>query len=129
MSWRVRRGSGRGASPPLGGEGQRPVFSSCHVSPGVEEVVRPCPCRRSEEHTSELQSPDHLGCRPLLEKKREYTRSRAQGSNRCTGAGRTRLARPSPSPPAPSACSSPTHREGDGLTRTAVPARSRRCAT
>src|SRR2546429_938118 len=24
---------------------------------------------RSEEHTSELQSPLHLGCRPLLEKK------------------------------------------------------------
>src|SRR5258708_12575815 len=24
---------------------------------------------RSEEHTSELQSPDHLGCRLLLEKK------------------------------------------------------------
>src|SRR5438552_11899671 len=26
-------------------------------------------CRRSEEHTSELQSPDHLVCRLLLEKK------------------------------------------------------------
>src|SRR5438552_11917751 len=26
---------------------------------------------RSEEHTSELQSPDHLVCRPLLEKKKE----------------------------------------------------------
>src|SRR5947208_4071021 len=25
---------------------------------------------RSEEHTSELQSPDHLGCRLLLEKKK-----------------------------------------------------------
>src|SRR5438552_12833914 len=32
--------------------------------------------RRSEEHTSELQSPDHLVCRLLLEKKngREHTR-------------------------------------------------------
>src|SRR5947208_11510839 len=28
------------------------------------------PHRRSEEHTSELQSPDHLVCRLLLEKKR-----------------------------------------------------------
>src|SRR5438552_12928216 len=28
---------------------------------------------RSEEHTSELQSPDHLVCRLLLEKKKEYT--------------------------------------------------------
>src|SRR5258708_8377019 len=27
------------------------------------------PVNRSEEHTSELQSPDHLGCRLLLEKK------------------------------------------------------------
>src|SRR5258708_23274806 len=27
-------------------------------------------CMRSEEHTSELQSPDHLVCRLLLEKKK-----------------------------------------------------------
>src|SRR5207244_9547147 len=27
-------------------------------------------CTRSEEHTSELQSPDHLVCRLLLEKKK-----------------------------------------------------------
>src|SRR5207244_9862761 len=27
---------------------------------------------RSEEHTSELQSPDHIVCRLLLEKKRTY---------------------------------------------------------
>src|SRR5438552_8471142 len=29
--------------------------------------------RRSEEHTSELQSPDHLVCRLLLEKKKKRT--------------------------------------------------------
>src|SRR5258708_10550378 len=29
---------------------------------------------RSEEHTSELQSPDHLVCRLLLEKKKNKTR-------------------------------------------------------
>src|SRR5258708_8857959 len=29
------------------------------------------PSRRSEEHTSELQSPDHLVCRLLLEKKQQ----------------------------------------------------------
>src|SRR5258708_24847086 len=29
-----------------------------------------CDPRRSEEHTSELQSPDHLVCRLLLEKKK-----------------------------------------------------------
>src|SRR5258708_22098591 len=28
--------------------------------------------KRSEEHTSELQSPDHLVCRLLLEKKKNY---------------------------------------------------------
>src|SRR5438552_9873263 len=28
--------------------------------------------QRSEEHTSELQSPDHLVCRLLLEKKKKY---------------------------------------------------------
>src|SRR5258708_16520302 len=30
--------------------------------------------RRSEEHTSELQSPDHLVCRLLLEKKKKRTK-------------------------------------------------------
>src|SRR5258708_39803909 len=30
-------------------------------------------CVRSEEHTSELQSPDHLVCRLLLEKKKKKT--------------------------------------------------------
>src|SRR5207244_6131258 len=30
------------------------------------------PARRSEEHTSELQSPDHLVCRLLLEKKKKH---------------------------------------------------------
>src|SRR5947208_11366081 len=32
------------------------------------------PGRRSEEHTSELQSPDHLVCRLLLEKKKKKNR-------------------------------------------------------
>src|SRR5258708_40301790 len=31
--------------------------------------------RRSEEHTSELQSPDHLVCRLLLEKKNKWSMS------------------------------------------------------
>src|SRR5258708_14355869 len=34
---------------------------------------------RSEEHTSELQSPDHLVCRLLLEKKK--TKQRSQQNN------------------------------------------------
>src|SRR5258708_29897064 len=41
--------------------------------------VRVCQLLRSEEHTSELQSPDHLVCRLLLEKKNitgpRYSRS------------------------------------------------------
>src|SRR5438552_5539974 len=32
-----------------------------------------CGGERSEEHTSELQSPDHLVCRLLLEKKKKKT--------------------------------------------------------
>src|SRR5258708_14452718 len=32
---------------------------------------------RSEEHTSELQSPDHLVCRLLLEKKKKTNRHRS----------------------------------------------------
>src|SRR5258708_25691210 len=36
------------------------------MAPDSEEVAR-----RSEEHTSELQSPDHLVCRLLLEKKKK----------------------------------------------------------
>src|SRR5438552_13254125 len=34
-----------------------------------------CIQMRSEEHTSELQSPDHLVCRLLLEKKKKHTES------------------------------------------------------
>src|SRR5258708_27761740 len=34
-------------------------------------VPPPADRRRSEEHTSELQSPDHLVCRLLLEKKKK----------------------------------------------------------
>src|SRR5258708_27258653 len=35
--------------------------------------------RRSEEHTSELQSPDHLVCRLLLEKKKSYATATTGG--------------------------------------------------
>src|SRR5438552_9932944 len=37
---------------------------------------------RSEEHTSELQSPDHLVCRLLLEKKNKTLFSHSQGRRR-----------------------------------------------
>src|SRR5258708_26811905 len=40
-----------------------------HVRELVQMLGAPSSARRSEEHTSELQSPDHLVCRLLLEKK------------------------------------------------------------
>src|SRR5258708_15503956 len=40
--------------------------------PLVEVTVGTLKLVRSEEHTSELQSPDHLVCRLLLEKKKTY---------------------------------------------------------
>src|SRR5215216_6811503 len=51
--------------PPLGGQRRRRGRRSRRARP-----VRPA---RSEEHTSELQSPDHLVCRLLLEKKKPTT--------------------------------------------------------
>src|SRR5258708_29783490 len=39
----------------------------CSLAPGVIDTDM----QRSEEHTSELQSPDHLVCRLLLEKKKK----------------------------------------------------------
>src|SRR5947208_6699919 len=40
---------------------------------------------RSEEHTSELQSPDHLVCRLLLEKKKRQSREeRETGEQHCS---------------------------------------------
>src|SRR5258708_28654003 len=43
----------------------------------MEEVLRETQLlsSRSEEHTSELQSPDHLVCRLLLEKKKNQHKS------------------------------------------------------
>src|ERR1035441_10803086 len=45
--------------------------------------VRPCAARRSEEHTSELQSLRQLVCRLLLEKKKQKATSIAT-LTRCT---------------------------------------------
>src|SRR5947208_10560426 len=43
------------------------------IDAGALELLR---AKRSEEHTSELQSPDHLVCRLLLEKKNESNRDK-----------------------------------------------------
>src|SRR5258708_25777825 len=42
----------------------------CHKSSSLQ-LVRQARFTRSEEHTSELQSPDHLVCRLLLEQKHQ----------------------------------------------------------
>src|SRR5258708_11166536 len=66
--------------PILGARASRPHPRRCgwdarapRIEWGVERVPRCskyCKEPRSEEHTSELQSPDHLVCRLLLEKKK-----------------------------------------------------------
>src|SRR5258708_28336821 len=67
--------------------GGRPELVSLHArrrplvpSPRPGSVARPRAAltleTRSEEHTSELQSPDHLVCRLLLEKKKNIDRHR-----------------------------------------------------
>src|SRR5258708_24726329 len=53
-----------------------PLFISAIRS--VSSIISRCawlPPMRSEEHTSELQSPDHLVCRLLLEKKKKQQES------------------------------------------------------
>src|SRR5438552_6786551 len=47
-----------------------PAPATLEILRRVTAPWRPCPVR-SEEHTSELQSPDHLVCRLLLEKKKK----------------------------------------------------------
>src|SRR2546422_6548189 len=44
----------------------------------LEELARSLSARRSEEHTSELQSRLHLVCRLLLEKKKKNSRQISQ---------------------------------------------------
>src|SRR5947208_4912633 len=46
------------------------IFRCCGPSGTAATAIRFGDSGRSEEHTSELQSPDHLVCRLLLEKKR-----------------------------------------------------------
>src|SRR5258708_10642420 len=58
--FRSRAGEGGEAVPLGSGAGGR----------GPAEPRAAAPAPRSEEHTSELQSPDHLVCRLLLEKKK-----------------------------------------------------------
>src|SRR5258708_21708193 len=74
---------------------------------------------RSEEHTSELQSPDHLVCRLLLEKKKpkkhQHTRHQDKGS---------RFDDPKETPPNRArrcTCSTDLHRTGRTRTALCIP--------
>src|SRR5262245_63907604 len=54
-------------------------------SPGIEMLIETrSRCRRSEEHTSELQSLRHLVCRLLLEKKKK-NKQRTRNDRRAVG--------------------------------------------
>src|SRR5258708_31714938 len=60
------------------------LSTRCTVS--VSPSSRRRSCARSEEHTSELQSPDHLVCRLLLEKKKKskmHTTADSQLAYKC----------------------------------------------
>src|SRR3712207_7117095 len=48
------------------------TFRVYEMAMGPLDVSRPWETRRSEEHTSELQSRQYLVCRLLLEKKKKY---------------------------------------------------------
>src|SRR5258708_25838761 len=51
-------------------EGEKIIRQKLGLDEGKEKKSGFLPDFRSEEHTSELQSPDHLVCRLLLEKKK-----------------------------------------------------------
>src|SRR5258708_31246283 len=59
--------------------------ASCSITSTVPLRRR----KRSEEHTSELQSPDHLVCRLLLEKKKKKTYSVKKETSRRRRTART----------------------------------------
>src|SRR5258708_18467835 len=54
------------------GEGPPPNSLNALVPGQSSNGSHPSEVSRSEEHTSELQSPDHLVCRLLLEKKKKH---------------------------------------------------------
>src|SRR5256885_11532747 len=67
-------------------EADKPIFTICHgvqVLIAVEGVVtgKRDQHLRSEEHTSELQSPCNLVCRLLLEKKKKHTQLHIQSEH------------------------------------------------
>src|SRR5947208_10703199 len=72
-----QHGGQTGERPVVRGVAERHVLGECFVVADQHELLAAPSCEapqgtdaRSEEHTSELQSPDHLVCRLLLEKKK-----------------------------------------------------------
>src|SRR2546426_3238569 len=69
-------------------DAQRAIAASCPGGGSVRNALAAAIALRSEEHTSELQSPCNLVCRLLLEKKKkEHNVSRIQdyiNNIRCT---------------------------------------------
>src|SRR5258708_30073895 len=65
-------------APPCLGPRSAPMAPAMdeYISLPVPAITRAVKVERSEEHTSELQSPDHLVCRLLLEKKNKRNERR-----------------------------------------------------
>src|SRR5258708_13364397 len=112
-----RRGKGRGArrsesdlslasragdGPPQGDGARGGVAVGIAVRTLRRRGRAPSPCGgRSEEHTSELQSPDHLVCRLLLEKKKNKI-THLDPQDRVHGPPHSTDSAPSPTTPADS---------------------------
>src|SRR5258708_16918568 len=72
------------ASSPSGGPRHRTRADADRAGPENRPTTETRGSRsRSEEHTSELQSPDHLVCRLLLEKKKTRIKDNNNGSVAC----------------------------------------------
>src|SRR5574340_1332381 len=63
------------------------VTCTSRGNPGFPASTRERPRERSEEHTSELQSPKDLVCRLLLEKKKKMKGKRGLGKGKGWGVG------------------------------------------
>src|SRR5258708_24362382 len=74
-SWALRRSSSAGQAS----RWCSPEISAATATPPW--WIRSQSTKRSEEHTSELQSPDHLVCRLLLEKKKKIYKVEPQTSH------------------------------------------------
>src|SRR5690606_41399159 len=67
--WRKSLGISGPTSPPLPARHARYSHEKCAAL--ERRLLPPRPLKRSEEHTSELQSRENLVCRLLLEKKKQ----------------------------------------------------------